>query len=186
MDMYRQPEKLHLAMEKLTPLNIEIGVTSATMSGNPIVMFPLHRGDDTFMSDEQYEEFYWPTFRKVIMGLVEEGVVPCLFAEGKYNNRLKTIKDLPKGSVVWHFDQTDMFQAKKILGEKCCIQGNVPSSLLYTGSPEDVKEYCHKLIEVCGKGGGFILSAGSVAENPKLENIRAMMEAVREYGVYKK
>ena len=117
---------------------------------------------------------------------IEEGLIQSLFAEGGFNTRLESVNEFRKGSVTWYFDQTDMFQAKKILGDRCCIQGNVPSSLLYTGKPEDVKEYCRKLIEVCGKGGGFILSAGSVAEDPKLENVRAMMEAVREYGVYKK
>jgi len=49
-------------------------------SGRPIVFFALHNGDDTFMSDKQYEQFYWPTLRKVIMGLIEEGCVPMLFA----------------------------------------------------------------------------------------------------------
>jgi uroporphyrinogen-III decarboxylase len=79
-----------------------------------------------------------------------------------------------------------MSQAKKILGKKCCIQGNVPSSMIVTGSPQEVKEYCRKLIEGCGKGGGFILASGSVADNPKLENLQAMMAAIREYGVYRK
>jgi uroporphyrinogen-III decarboxylase len=79
-----------------------------------------------------------------------------------------------------------MPRAKRILGDKCCIQGNVPSSLIVTGSPKEVKEYCRKLIEVCGKGGGYVLSAGTMAENPKLENLRAMLQAVKEYGVYKR
>ncbi|MDP6127455.1 MAG: hypothetical protein QGI51_00990 [Dehalococcoidales bacterium] len=39
-------------------------------------------------------------------------------------------------------------------------------------------------MEGCGKDGGFILSAGAVGNDAKLENIRAMLEAVREYGVY--
>ncbi len=55
-----------------------------------------------------------------------------------------------------------------------------------TASPQEVKEYCRKLIEGCGKGGGYILAAGCMPENPKLENLQAIMEAVREYGVYKK
>ncbi len=79
-----------------------------------------------------------------------------------------------------------MFRAKQILGDKCCIQGNVPTSLTVTGDPKDVKEYCRKLIEVCGKGGGYILAAGATAENPKLDNLRAMVAAAKEYGVYKK
>ncbi len=108
MDMYRQPEKLQEAMEKLVQINIDCGLQMADASGRPIVFFALHKGDDTFMSDKQYEKFYWPTFRKVIIGLIEEGCVPLLFAEGRYNNRLEIIKDLPAGKVVWHFDQTDM------------------------------------------------------------------------------
>lgn len=184
MDMYRQPDKLHQAMEKLVPLNINIAVGTANMSKCPITMFPLHKGDDTMMSDEQYEEFYWPTFRKVIMGLIEEGVVPLLFAEGKYNNRLKTIKDLPRGGVIWHFDQTDMFRAKEILGDTACLMGNVPTSLLCTGSPQDVKEYCRKLIEVVGKGGGFMLAGGAMIDKGNPDNLHAMTEAAFEYGIY--
>jgi uroporphyrinogen-III decarboxylase len=79
-----------------------------------------------------------------------------------------------------------MQKAKNILGVKCCIQGNVPSSLVVTGEPKEVKEYCRKLIETCGKGGGYILSAGAIAENPKLDNLRAMLAAAKEYGVYRK
>ncbi len=186
MDMYRQQDKLLKAMEILTPINIEIGRQMANASGIPIVFFALHKGDDMFMSDKQYETFYWPTFRRVIMGIIEEGFVPYLFAEGKYTNRLKTIKDLPKGKVVWYFDQTDMFKAKEVLGDRACIAGNVPTSLLCTGTPRAVKEYCRKLIEVCGKGGGFILTGGASIDKGKAENLRAMTEAALEYGVYKK
>jgi uroporphyrinogen-III decarboxylase len=185
LDMYRQPEKLHQAMEKLVPLNINIAVTAANMSGVPVAMFPLHKGDDTMMSDKQYREFYWPAFRKVIIGLYEEGVVPLLFAEGKYNERLEIIKDLPRSAAVWYFDQTDMFRAKEILGDTACLMGNVPTSLLCTGSPGEVKEYCRKLIEVVGKGGGFILAGGAMPYNCKPDNIHAMSEAAFEYGVYK-
>ncbi len=184
MDMYRQPEKLHQAMEKLVDLNINIAVEAANMSGVPVAMFPLHKGDDTMMSDQQYREFYWPTFRRVIMGLIEEGVVPMLFAEGKYNERLEIIKDLPRSGVVWYFDQTDMFKAKEILGDTACLMGNVPTSLLCTGTPAEVKEYCRKLIEVAGKGGGYILAGGAMLDKGIPENIHAMSEAAFEYGIY--
>jgi uroporphyrinogen-III decarboxylase len=79
-----------------------------------------------------------------------------------------------------------MAKAKKVLGDRFCIQGNVPSSLIVTGTPADVKARCRNLIEDCAPGGGYILAAGCVAEDPKLDNLRAMIEAVNEYGVYKK
>ena len=183
-DIYRQPDKVLAAVEKLTPMNIACGLEGANMSGRPIVFFALHKGDDNFMSVRQYERFYWPTFQKVILGLVEEGIVPLLFAEGSYNNRLEIIRDLPRGKVVWHFDRTDMFKAKKILGDNACIAGNVPASLLITGNPQQVKDYCRKLIEVCGEDGGFILTGGASIEKGNPDNLRAMTEAVMVYGVY--
>ena len=185
LDMYRQPEKLIEAMERITPIAIDEVVASVNASGCPVVLVPLHKGDDTFMSDKQYEKFYWPTFRKLMMGMIDEGIVPMLFAEGKYNKRLEIIKDLPRGSVIWWFDQTDMARAKEVLGDTACIAGNVPASLLFTSTPQDVKEYCRQLIEVCAPGGGYILTVGVAMDKGNPDNLRAMMEAAKEYGVYK-
>jgi hypothetical protein len=185
MDMYRQPEKILEAIEMLIPMNINVGVQMANASRVPIVFFALHKGDDVFMSDEQFQKFYWPSLKRVVLGLIEEGCVPCLFAEGKYTNRLDVITDLPKGKVYWHFDQTDMEKAKKLLGGKACIAGNVPTSLLITGTHKTVKDYCRHLIEVCGVGGGYVLTSGAGINRGNPDNLLAMIEAVNEYGVYK-
>jgi uroporphyrinogen-III decarboxylase len=138
------------------------------------------------MSQKQFETFYWPSLKKVMDALIEEGLIQHMFAEGGFNTRLEAINEFPKGFVGWYFDRTDMARAKKILGDKCLIQGNVPSSLIVTGTPDDVKAYCRKLIEDCGTGGGYLMSAGAIPDNPKLENVRAMQEAIKEYGCYRK
>ena len=117
---------------------------------------------------------------------IEEGLIQGMFAEGNFNSRLERINEFPKGTVSWLFEGSDIYLAKEILGKDCCISGNIPASLLMTGSPEEVKELCRQLIEGCGKGGGYILSAGTSPESPKLENLYAIVEAVKEYGVYKK
>jgi uroporphyrinogen-III decarboxylase len=137
------------------------------------------------MSQAQFDKFYWPSLKKVMDAFIEEGLTQLLFAEGGYNTRLEYVNQFPRGTVTWLFDQTDMARAKEIIGKDCCIQGNVPSSLIVTGEPSQVKEYCRNLIEVAGRDGGFILGPGAGAENPKIENLRAMVEAAREYGVYK-
>ncbi len=186
MDMYRHPDELLKAVDVIADLTIHSILNAPNFSRMLTILFPLHKGADGWMSQKQFETFYWPSFKKVMDALINEGLIIMLFAEGQYNTRLDTVNDFPKGSTVWWFDQTDMVQAKKILGHKYCIQGNVPTSMVVTGSYADVKDYCHKLIEDCGKGGGYILSAGCVAENPKLENLQAMLAAVQEYGVYKK
>jgi hypothetical protein len=184
MDMFQRPEKLKEAMEKMALLAIDSTLATVGESGPPIVIMPLHKGADGFMSGKQYETFYWPTFKKVIMALVNEGILPILFAEGSYNKRLDIVKELPKGSVAWWFDQTDMVKAKQVLGDHACIMGNVPTSLLMTGTPNQVKERCRKLIETCAPNGGYILSGGASIDKGNPDNLRAMMEAVNEYGVY--
>lgn len=185
MDMYRQPDKLLEALDFIADLNIERAIKGVNASGGVAAWFALHKGDDTFMSARQFETFYWPTLKKVIMALINEGIMVSLFAEGKYLMRLDVIKDLPRGWAMWHFDQTDMATAKKILGHTACIAGNIPTSLMCTGTTQDVKEYCRKLIEVCAPGGGFILTGGASATETNAENLHAIMEAAKEYGVYK-
>jgi uroporphyrinogen-III decarboxylase len=185
MDMYRQPDKLLEALDFIADLNIERAIAGVNASGGVTAWFALHKGDDTFMSPRQFETFYWLTLKKVIMALMSEGIMSFLFAEGKYLMRLDVIKDLPRSWTMWHFDQTDMATAKKVLGDTACIAGNVPTSLMCTGTAQDVKEYCRKLIEVCAPGGGFILTGGASATETNAENLHAMMEAAKEYGVYK-
>lgn len=185
MDMFRQPQKLHEAMEYQLNL-LAASIKGFPMTPCPVCPMPLHKGDDTFMSDKQFEEFYWPTLRGVFLAMIDEGLVPMPFAEGKYTNRLKQIADTPKSGVVWWFDQTDMAKAKKILGDVCCIAGNVPTSVMMTGTTEQVKENCRRLIEDCAPGGGYILAGGAHIDTDNLDNLRAMMDAAKEYSVYKK
>lgn len=185
-DMYRRPEKLLEALDVVADFTIKSLLTAPNAANIFMVTYPLHKGADGWMSQKQFDTFYWPSLKKVMDAFIKEGLIQNMFAEGGFNSRLETINEFPKGSVCWYFDRTDMFKAKEVLGAKCAIQGNVPSSLVITGNPADMKAYCRKLIEECGKGGGFILSAGAVADNPRLENLRAMVEAVNEYGYYRK
>jgi hypothetical protein len=184
-DMFRHRDKLEKAVEIMADVTIDSLLKAPSFPTLNAVMFPLHKGADGWMSEEQYENLYWPSLKRVMDALIEEGIIPVMFAEGGYETRLKSITDFPKGSVVWWFDQTNMAKAKEVLGDKFCIQGNVPSSLICTGSPEQVKEYCRKLIEDCGKGGGYVLGAGCIPDHPKLECVRAMMAASKEYGIYR-
>ncbi len=185
LDMYRQPDKLLQAMEAITPMMIQMGVGAAKEAGNPLIFMPLHKGADGFLSDEQFKKFYWPSLRKVIMGLVDEGVVPFVWAEGGYNSRLEVIRDLPKGKTAWLFDLTDMAKAKKALDGVACVAGNMPMDLLTLGTTQQVKDHAKKLIDTCGKGGGYIMANGAFFDKVRWENLKAIVDTVKEYGVYK-
>jgi uroporphyrinogen-III decarboxylase len=184
-DMFRRPETLLEAIDVVTDFTIKQTIAAAKATNAVSAIFPLHKGADGFMSPKQFEKFYWPSLKKVCEGLIREGVQPELFAEGTYDSRLETVNEFPKGAVSWLFDKTDMAAAKRILGSTCCISGNVPTSLIVTGDAKDVKEYCRKLIAICAPGGGFILSGGAHVDKGNPDNLRAMMDAAKEFGRYK-
>lgn len=136
------------------------------------------------MSIEQFKKFYWPTWRELMVGLINEGCTPVVLVEGGSTSRLEIMADVPPGKIWYWFEHVDMAKAKEILGGKVCIGGNVPLSLLTTGTPDQVREYCKMLIDMVGKDGGYIMSAAGSPEDVKLENMKAMINFTKEYGVY--
>ena len=182
--MFKRPEQLLEAIDVVTDFTIRQTVENANAVGATSAMYPLHKGADGFMSPKQFETFYWPSLKKVVEGLMKEGIRSELFAEGSYTTRLETVNEFPEGAVSWIFDRTDMTAAKKILRDRCCISGNVPTSLMGTGSYKETKEYCRKLMEVGAPGGGFILAGGAHCDQGNPENLRAMMDAAKEFGKY--
>ncbi|MBI5585238.1 MAG: hypothetical protein HY892_15610 [Deltaproteobacteria bacterium] len=184
LDMYRRPEKVLQACEKLLPSMIDMAVGASKMSGNPRVFIPIHKGIDGLMSETQFLKFYWPTLRELMVRLIEAGLTPCPLWEGQCNSRLEIIKDIPAGKAIYAFEQTDLFKAKAVLGDRVCLRGNVPLSLLATGTPEDVRACVRRLIDEVGRDGGYILDSGGAMDDARVENVQAMFEATREYGVY--
>ncbi len=184
LDMYRCPDKLLRACEMMLRIQLEnIARLPKPAEFTPAFM-ALHRGAHGFMSLKQFEKFYWPYLLRVIQALVERGYTPDIFFEGDYNSRLEYLKELPKGKVIARFDQIDIAKAKAILGGTVCIAGNVPVSVLQVGTTDDVKKICKRLIDVAGKDGGYILAPASALDEVNPENLKAMFDFTREYGVY--
>ena len=195
LDMYRVPDKLKEAVEKVAPMIMEQVLAQAKarldllarvmpQGRHPkhIAMY-LHGGAGGLMSNEQFKEFYWPSLRTLLFGIIDAGFTPYMFSEGIYDDRLEIIRDLPEGKVVWHIE-TDIFKAKEILGDTCCIEGGPPASVMNGGSIDDVKAYAKKLIDICGKGGGFIMGVAHSLLTAKYENVKALVDFTKEYGVY--
>jgi hypothetical protein len=187
-DMFRQPQKLITALDRLVPIAIRLGVETASAVDNPFVFIPLHKGADDFMSDKNFRKFYWPSHRLVTQGLIDEGLVPFQFVEGIYNSRLDIIADsgFPAGSCYWNFDQIDMAEAKKKIGSWSAIGGNVSGAVLYAGTPQQVEDEVKRLIDTCGAGGGYAMATALVLDHTTPANLKAMVNTTKSYGKYKK
>jgi uroporphyrinogen-III decarboxylase len=184
LDMYRQPDKLLEGVDGVLKRMLEL-IPPAVPGAVNTMAIPLHRGSEGFMSIKQFEKFYWPTLKGLILGLIDKGLMPLVFYEGDYTSRLEYLLELPKGKVFAHFDTTDMFRAKEVLNGHMCICGNVPCSLLQSGTPDEVKAHAKKLIDVCGKDGGFIMSTRSPVDDAKPDTLKALIDFTIEYSVYR-
>jgi uroporphyrinogen-III decarboxylase len=187
LDMFRQPDKLKAALNKLVEYRIATAMPAVKQEGKPAIgsSGEPHRVSDEFMSLKQFEEFVWPFWKRSIEATFNLGYdTVSMFFEGRRDNQLEYFTDFPKGSLFILFEKTDIFRAKEILGDRVCLMGNVPLSLLQVGSPRDVEEYCKKLIEVCGRDGGFILANGGGIYDAKPENMKAMVDSAKKYGRY--
>lgn len=163
---------------------INSAMDQCELSGNSGVFIPLHKGSDGFMSLEQFETFYWPSLKKLILAFIDAGLTPCPFFEGIHTQRLEYYSNLPKGKILGFFDNTDIFKAKEILGKTMCMSGFMPLSLLQTGTPDKVKACAKKLIDVVGRGGGFIMGPKSAMDESNPELVKVWFDFTKEYGVY--
>lgn len=183
LDMYRNPDKLLAAIDKVLPSLIEQGISVAKTAGANRVFIPLHKGLDGFMSADQFKTFYWPSLKKLILACIEAGFTPNPLFEGDCTSRLELVKDIPKAKAVYWFERTDLVRAKEVLGDTVCIEGGVPASLMIAGTPEQVKTYCLRLLESVGRDGGFILNGDvGIPDEARPENVRAVEEAVRGWS----
>jgi hypothetical protein len=186
-DMFRQPDKLLEACDRVLEDRIKRGIPTVEKNEDcPQLLFMgMHRGSDGFMSVKQFEKFYWPGLKKVLLTVIDAGLTPLIFCEGDWTTRIQFLLELPAGKSIARLDLTDIYKAKEILKGHTAIMGNVPASLLQTGTPDDVKNCCKKLIDDIGKDGGYILTAGSSIDKAKPENIKTMVDFTKEYGVYR-
>lgn len=189
LDIYRIPEKVEAACNALLPYAILLAKASAGertyKTGRwPPLFIPLHIGP--FLSPKQFEEFYWPTFKKLVERLAELGYLMWIFFESDWTRYLEYLSELPRGKIIGCFEFTDLVKAKAMISDRICIAGNLPVSLLAIGTPNIVRELCKKLIDEIGEGGGYIMSTGQVlSSNVKTANLRVMTEFTKKYGVYK-
>jgi hypothetical protein len=184
LDMYRCPDKLLAAQEKVVPILVDYAVTSAQRSGDSYCFIPLHRGSDGFMSLEQFETFYWPPLKAMLRGLIEGGLTPHVFYEGSYDQRLPYLRELPRGKTIGRFDRSDLFKVKEVLGDRMCIMAGFPVSLLRAGTPDQIRELTKELIEAVGRDGGFIMGPSSSMAEADPDLVKVWVEATKEYGAY--
>ena len=187
LDLHRCPDKVKAAMEAMVPDFIQNSIDDIEASGIPWVVFSMERGSGDYFNLKYYEELFFPQLKKMVDAFAARGFINVFHMDTDWTRNLHYLKDLPTKKCICELDSTtDIFKAKEILGGHMCIMGDVSPSLLSLGNKEEVIEYCEKLIDVVGKGGGFILSSGcEVPVDARFENVKAMIDTPKRYAAPK-
>ena len=183
MDLYEIPEKVTAAIDIMTEYALQ-NVRRLKNTGSKYCFMPLHGGTDDFMSLEDYRTFYWPSLRRVMEEIIDCGMIPYVFCEGKYDTRLEVLREVPRGKVIYMFEQVDIARAKAVLGDTACICGNLPTSLLLYGKPHEVVDETRRLLDTCAPGGGFLMDCSIVLDHYKEENLEAWFDTTLQDGRY--
>ena len=183
-DLFRRKDKLLALLDKMRIVLTKLTIDNARAVGHPVVMIPIHWAPDAFMSERQFKEFYWPTFRQMMLEMIDAGLIPMPLWEADCTKRLEIIADIPKNKAIYWFERTDLVRAHEVLGDTVCLRGNLSSSLLTTGTPDDVDAAVRRLVEnVFHRGGRLLLDAAfGLPDETPVENARAMFAAARKYA----
>jgi uroporphyrinogen-III decarboxylase len=185
MDMVEQPDKVLKACEALMPHLCHVGLTTADPARQVPIGFWMHRGCVPFVNPRQFDSHYWPTLKPIIEEFWKQGHQTLFYAEGKWRHHFDAFRELPDRSIVFHCDRDDIFEAHRRLHDKFALSGGVPNTLLSFGQPEEVREFCERVLREVAGNGGYILDAGAIMQDDtSIENLRVMTEVGRQHGGY--
>jgi len=183
MDLYRRPELVKRAMDRMLPDIVTEGVEAAKASGLPGVWVTGVRSASGMVSENVWMEFVFPHLKEIVWALADAGAMPILHFDQDWTRDLVHLRELPARQCILHLDgMTDIRRAKEVLGDRMAIMGDVPSSLLVTGSREEVRAYVRDLIRDVGDRG-FLLCPGCDGPiNARPENMQMVCDAGLEFG----
>jgi uroporphyrinogen decarboxylase len=135
---------------------------------------PVASGD--LISPETFRTFVKPFLTDIVGRIQDKGKYAMVHICGDTTGILEDIADIRPNCFSLEA-KVDLQTAKKVLGGKVCVAGNVsPTGAFLSGSPDDVIAEARACVESWGGGGGHVLTLG--CDFPKtvpVENVMALM-----------
>lgn len=183
--MIKYPQQVHTLMEVVTESNNRYIEAVAELGLSIGFADPV--SSTSVISPKLFREFSMPYLKKNIDKIKETtGSAPGIHICGKSKDIWQDIVSL--GISNFSIDNIeDLEEAKKMMGDKVIITGNVPPvDALYLGTKEEI---CESVKESIRKGHdspkGYILSTGcQIPMNTPIEKIEVFMEAAKTFGRY--
>ncbi len=189
MDMVLNPRLVHEIIDICLQYDMEV-VRRAIKLGVDVVVF----GDDyadknsSLMSPRHFREFILPGLKKAIKNAHDHGAYVIKHTDGNIWGLMDMILEAEPDGLhpLEPVAGMELGKVKALYGDRVCLVGNVDcGALLSWGTPAEVRREVERCILAAGRGGGYMLSSSnSIHSSVKPQNLVAMAEACREFGLY--
>lgn len=183
MLLHKDPEFVRRLSDFMNKLTIEV-IREFVNVGANMIFIPDPNASTALISPKHYEMFAFPYEKELIKEIKKLGAITMLHICGNCTPILDKIVET--GTDCYSFDHmVDIAEAKKRIGNKIALAGNINPVILLMGTPEQVTELSKDCIRKAAPGGGFMLMPGcSTAANTPTANFHALVNAAKTYGKY--
>lgn len=175
--MYREPQVLHLLLERLADAVSDYLIGQIKAGVNAVQIFDTWGGT---LGPVTYPEFSLQYMTKIVKNIKEftSDVPVIVFTKGA-GLWLESLASSGADCVGldWAIDIAD---ARRRIGDKVALQGNMDPSVLYA-SPARIREEVARILEGFGSGSGHVFNLGhGIALDVDPEHSKVFIEAVHE------
>ncbi|ODS23541.1 uroporphyrinogen decarboxylase [Candidatus Endobugula sertula] len=177
--MYQQPEVFEVLIDKLV-ISITAYLNAQIEAGAQAVQIFDSWGGA--LSYHAYHQFSLSPMQKIVDGLIKkcEGrrVPAILFTKGG-GQWLKSMADTKVDALGLDWT-TNIAEARRSVGDKVALQGNMDPAVLYT-NPQRIRDEVATILQAYGRGSGHVFNLGhGVTPQANTENVGAFFAAVHE------
>ncbi len=178
IDLAEIPDKIEAVMNTIVPHLTAKTIRQARRCGYSVVWIGGWRGAPQLISPAMWNRFVWTYFSRLVHEVLDAGLIALLHLDSDWTRDLERFRELPGGRCIMSLDgETDIFEAKRILGDHMCLMGDVPAAMLYRSKPDEVYNYAARLVRELGPEGFILQSGCDIPTNAGLENVQAMVAA---------
>ena len=185
MDCYKMPDKIKevsdfIFAEKFAQTEEELKKykDDTTFIGNWVGGW---RTASALVNRKIWDNLVWPYMKPAAEQLIKYGKIAIMHLDQDWGRDIERFGELPAGKVVLNTDgMTNLPRARKLL-PGYALMGDVPPTLLTTGTPQQVSDYVKKLIDEVGPQGLFVCPGCDTPVNAKFENLVAMVKTTNEW-----
>jgi len=185
MDCYRIPEKVKEVSDFIfAEKSAQMEETLKGFKDNPGWIGAWVGGWRTasaMVNRKIWDSLVWPYMKASAEQIIKYGRIAVMHLDHNWDRDIERFAELPAGKVILNTDgMTNLPRARKLLPNHA-LMGDVPPSLLTTGTPDQVRDYVNRLIDEVGPKGLFVCPGCDTPLGAKYENLVTMVQTTNEW-----